>query len=163
MKKVFLTIVLIGAVCLSSCQQSQTSQASPSPNNETEMPQKKEVNLADFSDNQLFVKADSLKITQVNPNVTRKVAHLDDLLVAIVEFHNGPMAAPDPFHSHEHEQISYIAEGECLVLIGDRTMKLGKGDIFVAPSNVPHSVQSLTPYLKLIDSFSPVREDFINK
>lgn len=123
----------------------------------------KQINLADYPNQKLFVQADSLKVTQVNPNVTRRIAYLDDLMVTIIEFNNGPMAEPDPFHSHPHEQISYIAEGECLVLIGDRQMKLGKGDIFAVPSNVPHSVQSLTPYLKLIDSFSPVRQDFIKK
>lgn len=159
MKKVFLSITLITTIVFLSCEKSQTQQG----NITTEISKKKKVNLADFPNDKLFVQADSLTVTQVNPNVTRKVTHLDDLLVAIVEFNNGPMAEPDPFHSHEHEQISYIAEGECLVLIGDRTMKLGKGDIFAVPSNVPHSVQSLTSNLKLIDSFSPIREDFLNK
>lgn len=158
MKKIILGLTIISSVTFFSCKEKEM----PKPENVIEQA-KEEVNLKDYPDSKLFVKADSLDITQVNPNVTRKIAYLDDLLVAIVEFHNGPMVEPDPFHSHEHEQISYIAEGECLVLIGDRKMKLGKGDIFVAPSNVPHSVQSLTPYLKLIDSFSPVREDFIKK
>lgn len=148
---------IFSAFILSSCN--KRVQTSNVVNAVTE--QKKQINLSDFSDNKLFVNADSLEITQVNSNVTRKIAYLDDLLIAIVEFQNGPMSAPDPFHSHPHEQISYIAEGECLVLIGDRKMKLSKGDIFAVPSDVPHSVQSLSPYLKLIDSFSPIRKDFI--
>lgn len=55
----------------------------------------------------MYVEADSLSIVQVNPNVTRKMAHLDDLIVTLIEFSNGPMAEPDPFHSHPHEQMTY--------------------------------------------------------
>lgn len=116
-----------------------------------------------YADKDLYVQADSLEIVQVNPNVTRKMTHLDNLMVTIVEFTNGPMDKPDPFHSHIHEQMTYIAEGECMVLIGDTKQKLKAGDIFAVPSNVPHSVQSLNKKLKLIDTFSPIRADFLSQ
>ena len=156
-----ISIALFATIAFVACG-NQKQDVAPTTPNETEKV-KKEVNLADYPDSKLFIQADSLEVTQVNPNVTRRIAYLDDLMVTIIEFSNGPMAAPDPFHSHPHEQISYIAEGECIVFIGDRQMKLKQGDIFAAPSNVPHTVQSLTPTLKLIDSFAPVRENFIKK
>ena len=77
---------------------------------------------------------------------------------------NGPMAQPDPPHSHPAEQISYVAIGECDVYIGDRPVQhLKTGDIFAVPSNVPHTVKSTTKQLRLVDSFTPIRADFIRK
>lgn len=117
----------------------------------------------DLDSSRLFVENSKMAVTQVNPNVTRKMVYLNDLMVTIVEFDNGPMAEPDPTHFHKAEQISYIAEGECLVVIGDKQQRLKAGDIFAAPANVPHTVQSLTKKLVLIDSFNPIRLDFIKK
>lgn len=112
---------------------------------------------------QLFIEYDKTEAIQVSENVTRKFAYLNNLMIVIVDFENGPMSEPDPFHSHEAEQTSYVAEGEVLVIIGDEQKHLKSGDIFIVPSGVPHTVQSLTPKLRLIDSFNPIREDFIQK
>lgn len=109
----------------------------------------------------IFAHYDKLDVTQVNENVTRRLTHLNDLMLVIVDFTNGPMAQPDPPHSHEAEQITYVADGECLVFIGDAQQHLKKGDMFAVPSNILHTVQSLTPELRLIDSFNPIRKDFI--
>lgn len=104
---------------------------------------------------------DELPVTQVNENVTRRIAHLENLMTVVVEISNGPMSEPDPPHSHEAEQISYVAKGECYAFIGDEKKHLKEGDMFCVPSNVPHAVQSLSPILKLIDSFNPIRKDFL--
>lgn len=110
---------------------------------------------------QVFADYNELPITRVNENVTRRLTHLDHLMMVVVDFSNGPMLQPDPPHWHEAEQISYVAQGECLVFIGDERKHLKEGDMFAVPSNVPHTVQSLTPTLRLIDSFNPIREEFI--
>lgn len=112
---------------------------------------------------QLFMEYDKTEAIKVNENVSRKFAYLDNLMMVIVDFENGPMAEPDPFHSHAAEQTSYVAEGEVLVKIGDKEKRLKAGDIFIVPGGVPHTVQSLSSKLRLIDSFNPIREDFIPK
>jgi quercetin dioxygenase-like cupin family protein len=93
----------------------------------------------------------------------RRVTHLDNLMVVVCDFTNGPMAKPDPPHSHPHEQISYIAEGELYLFIGEEKHHLKSGDIFTVPSSLPHCIQTISSHVRLIDSFSPVREDFIKK
>jgi quercetin dioxygenase-like cupin family protein len=35
------------------------------------------------------------------------------------------------------------------------------GDIFLVPSGKPHSIQQLTEHVRLIDCFTPIREDFL--
>jgi quercetin dioxygenase-like cupin family protein len=93
----------------------------------------------------------------------RRITHLDNLMVVVCDFTNGPAPAPDPPHSHPHEQISYVAEGDLFLFINDEKHKLQKGDIFSVPSGVPHCIQTISNHVRLIDSFSPVREDFLKK
>lgn len=110
----------------------------------------------------IFNKYDEMEITRISPTVNRRMSYLNNLMVTIVDI-DGPMSEPDPVHSHEAEQICYIAEGECIVFIGDKQMAMKAGDIFAVPSNVPHAIQALSKKLRLIDSFNPIREDFIKK
>lgn len=97
----------------------------------------------------------------VSPDFVRTIAHLDNLMVVVCDFRNGPMKNPDPPHSHIHEQITYVAEGELIFFKDDKKVHLAKGDIITLPSGVPHCIQTLTKHVKLIDSFSPVRKDFL--
>ena len=99
--------------------------------------------------------------TEVLPGVHRKLVHLENLMSAIIDFTGGPMNEPDPPHSHPHEQISYVAKGELIVYIGGDEYKLTEGDMFYVPSNVPHTVKTLTKEVRLVDSFSPIRKDFL--
>ena len=83
-------------------------------------------------------------------------------MTVVIDISNGPWAAPDPFHSHRHEQICYVAEGELLFFAeGQEAERLTTGDLFAVPSGVPHSIQLLSPKARLIDSFNPIREDFL--
>ncbi len=102
------------------------------------------------------------KGTEIAPGVFRKIATLDHMLAAVVEFTGGPMDQPDEPHSHPHEQISYVAKGSLTVFIEDDKQRLEEGDLFLIPSNVPHSIQTLTERVKLVDVFTPVREDFLS-
>lgn len=101
------------------------------------------------------------KSKEVMPGVHRKLVHLGDIMSAVIDFTDGPMDKPDPPHSHPHEQISYVAKGELIVFIGDEEFQLKEGDIFYVPSNIPHTVKTLTAEVRLVDSFSPIREDFL--
>ena len=100
--------------------------------------------------------------TQLAPGLRRKLIHTNKLMIVVVEFFEGPAEVPDPFHNHPHEQVSYIAEGELILFIeGIGKQKLVKGDLFAIPSGIPHTVQTLTKVVRIIDCFTPVREDFL--
>lgn len=98
---------------------------------------------------------------EILPGVHRKLVHLEKIMTAVIDFTDGPMDEPDPPHSHPHEQISYVAKGELIVYIGEEENKLTEGDIFYVPANIPHTVKTLTKEVRLIDSFSSIREDFL--
>jgi quercetin dioxygenase-like cupin family protein len=107
-----------------------------------------------------------IKRSEVTPEVIGKgrqryLAHTDKLMMVVIDFYDGPTAEPDPPHSHPHEQVSYVASGEILFFLDGRPEHLRPGDMYTAPPNVPHSVQLLTDHVRLVDSFTPVREDFL--
>ena len=63
-------------------------------------------------------------------------------------------------HHHPHEQMGIVLEGEVEFTIGDETRRLQKGDIFLVPPDVTHSVVTHTQGALVLDAFSPPREDF---
>jgi len=114
------------------------------------------------------VEMGTVKQSQITPQPigegrTRYLAHTDKLMMAVIDFRDGPSREPDPPHSHPHEQVSYVASGEIIVFIGDEQTRLGPGDMFSVPPDVPHSVQLLSEYVRLVDTFYPVRDDFLNQ
>jgi len=112
----------------------------------------------------MVLKYEEAKVQRPAPGIERRLVHLEKLLTAVLDFTNGPQSSPDPMHSHEHEQTSYIASGEVLFFIEDEEpVHLKSGDLFYVPSGKLHCIQLLTPTARLVDSFSPVREDFLEK
>ncbi len=107
-----------------------------------------------------------IKSSEVTPEVivqgrTRYLAHLPNLMMVVMDFNDGPTSQPDPPHSHPHEQISYVVSGEINLLLGNKATRLGPGDIFTVPPNIPHSIQLLTTKARLVDAFTPIREEFL--
>jgi quercetin dioxygenase-like cupin family protein len=65
-----------------------------------------------------------------------------------------PAAVLLPEHSHPHEQVAHTFEGQFEITVNGVTQILGP-----AP-NAVHSGRALTD-CKILDVFSPVREDYI--
>ena len=98
---------------------------------------------------------------QIREGVERRVAHFENLMLALIDFHDGPKAELDPPYAHPHEQVTYMAEGKVLVEIGEESTRPGSGCVFIVPSNIFHSIQQLTEHVRLVDCFNPIREDFV--
>jgi quercetin dioxygenase-like cupin family protein len=62
-------------------------------------------------------------------------------------------------HSHPHEQVTNVLEGQFEFTIDGETRLLGPGSVAVVPSNKVHSGRAVTDCL-ILDVFSPVREDY---
>ena len=62
-------------------------------------------------------------------------------------------------HSHPHEQIVNVLEGTFELVMEGASHILGPGDVLVIRGDVPHSGRAHTG-CKIIDVFSPVREDY---
>lgn len=65
-----------------------------------------------------------------------------------------------PEHSHLHEQLTQVIEGEFELTINGQTHIYKAGDLAIIPSYAVHSGVALTDCL-LYDVFTPVREDYL--
>lgn len=100
---------------------------------------------------------------KISPVFKRRIINLENLMTVVCDFTNGPAQKPDPPHSHPHEQITFVAEGDLYFFLDNTKYTLQKGDVFSVPSGVPHCIQTISNHVRLIDSFSPIREDFLKK
>lgn len=92
----------------------------------------------------------------------RRIIHTARLMTVVIDFGNGPWTEPDPMHSHPHEQTTYVASGEILFISQDQQpVRMTAGDLYAIPPDVPHTIQLLSKTACLIDSFTPVRDDFL--
>jgi quercetin dioxygenase-like cupin family protein len=108
-----------------------------------------------------------LKFSESTPEIVREGLerlniYTPNLMTVIVDFTDGPWAEAEPFHSHSHEQTSYVASGELVFYCeGEPDQYLQAGDMFAVASGKKHTVKILTPTARLIDSFNPIRQEFI--
>ena len=108
------------------------------------------------------LKQDPAKRTKVREGLYRSLIHGKDLMTVVIDFTDGPWDEPEPPHNHPHEQSSYVAEGEILFFCeGEHEQHLKPGDMFFVPAGKMHTVQLLTEKVRLVDSFNPLREDFL--
>ena len=83
------------------------------------------------------MKPSEITVTPISAGRSRYLAHTDHLMAAVVDFNDGPASAPDPPHSHPHEQVSYVAAGEIILVMGAEKTRLSAGDLFTVPADVP--------------------------
>ena len=81
----------------------------------------------------------------------------DKIMLVNVQFEDGAVGEP---HSHHHSQSTYVESGEFDVTINNEVKHLKTGDGFFIPSNVVHGCKCIKTGV-LIDSFRPLREDFM--
>jgi quercetin dioxygenase-like cupin family protein len=98
----------------------------------------------------------NIKSKEVVPGITGYYAHGSKMTFGFVEIIKGSIL---PGHHHVHEQITYIIEGQLNMVIDGESCPLTAGMYHVIPSNTPHSAVAITD-CKVIDAFSPVREDY---
>ena len=88
--------------------------------------------------------------------VKARFIHSSSMTVAYWEMDAG---ASLPEHSHSHEQIVNVLEGEIKYFVCGETQNLGEESGLVIPPNVPHGGEAIVN-CRLLDVFHPVREDY---
>lgn len=97
-----------------------------------------------------------LEMREAIPGFQGKFIHSE--LMTLVYWEIKPNSPLDE-HSHVHEQIVNVLEGEFELTVEGETQTLTRGSVVVIPANAKHSGVSKT-HCKILDAFSPVREDF---
>ncbi|GAB4246761.1 MAG: cupin domain-containing protein [Ekhidna sp.] len=104
-----------------------------------------------------FVQLSAIKPKEIIPGYTVRFVHTGNMTFAYWDVKAG---SPLPEHSHHHEQVANVLDGEYELTIDGETKRLKPGQVAVIPSNVKHSGMAITD-CKLLDVFCPVREDYL--
>ncbi|WP_058485784.1 cupin domain-containing protein [Defluviitalea phaphyphila] len=104
-----------------------------------------------------FLNSD-VEFEDLGGGVKRKIlAHNKNLMIVEVHFEEGSIGE---IHSHPHEQITYVIEGEFEFNIDGNKKILKKGDSTYKQPNIKHGAVCLKKGI-LLDIFTPCREDFL--
>ena len=93
---------------------------------------------------------------EILPGFRGRLIHGDSMSLVFWDVSEGAVV---PEHSHPHEQMMHVMEGQFEFTLEGTTRVYNPGDVVLIPSNAPHSGKALTP-CRLMDIFSPVREEY---
>ena len=104
----------------------------------------------------MFNQFSNIPVKEIAPGFFSKLIHTDHNTINFLEVTPGSSI---PLHQHPHEQSSFVLEGEFEMTVGEETQLLTADTFVLIPGNVRHGGRAIT-HCKLIDIFSPVREDY---
>lgn len=99
---------------------------------------------------------DDLEQKEIVAGYRARLIHGDSMTVAYWDIDGGNSL---PEHSHPHEQVVNMVEGQFELTVDGEPLTLSPGDVVVIPGNVPHSGRSITD-CKIIDVWHPTRDDY---
>ena len=104
-----------------------------------------------------FPTSDELGRHTIFPGVHIRTSAAEKMMISVVDLE--PHAVVDE-HSHPHEQVGMLLEGQAVFFIGAEKKTLGPGDLYRIPGHVRHRVVVLDRPARAIDIFYPVREEY---
>lgn len=106
-----------------------------------------------------YILTDKMKWEELGGGVSRKFLGYDNqIMMVLVKFEKGALGSP---HQHFHTQSTYCVAGKFEFEIDGEKQVVKAGDgVYIEP-NLLHSAVCMEEGM-LIDTFSPVREDFLD-
>ena len=103
-----------------------------------------------------FIDFSSLDQRELLPGFRVHMVHSDAMTFAHWDIDAGSEL---PEHSHPHEQVCNVLEGEFELTIDGETQIVRPGKVAIIPPNAIHAGKAVTA-CRVLDVFSPVREDY---
>ena len=92
------------------------------------------------------------------PGVQTRVMWGERIMISLVDLEPGSQV---PAHAHPHEQMGMVLEGAMTMDIGGESRDLKAGDAYLVPSDVEHVVTTGNVHTRVLDIFSPPRQEFM--
>lgn len=109
-------------------------------------------------DTTIFKYLADIPVKEIAPGFFSTLIHTDKNTINFIEVAAGCSV---PRHKHFHEQYTFVLEGKFELTVNDEPQVLEPGFYALIPSDAYHSGIAVTD-CKLLDIFSPVREDYRN-
>ena len=93
---------------------------------------------------------------EVIPGFVGRFLHSDTMTFVLWEISAGAVLPP---HSHPHEQVVNLYEGEFEMTVDGVTSRATGGTVRAIPGNAVHSGRAITN-CRILDVFYPIRDDY---
>ena len=103
-----------------------------------------------------FINLTDIEEKEMLPGVRVRFVHTENMTFAYWTFEAGSVL---PDHSHPHEQVANVIEGDFELTLDGEAKILKPGQVALIPGGISHSGRAVT-YSRIIDVFYPVREDY---
>jgi quercetin dioxygenase-like cupin family protein len=104
-----------------------------------------------------FPTPEELSPHTIFPGVHIKTCAAERMMLSLVTLEPNAVVAE---HSHPHEQVGLVLEGQVQFFIGDEQKTLRPGEMFRIPGGTKHSVICGAAPARVLDIFHPIREDY---
>ena len=106
-----------------------------------------------------FIDWVQIPTNEVAPGVRIRAPYGENLMLSLLEMDEGAVVNR---HHHPHEQGGILLEGRMELSIGDDTRMVEPGEAYLIPPNLPHRAVAIGGPAKVLDIFSPIREDYVD-
>ena len=103
-----------------------------------------------------FINLEEIEQRELLPGLHVRFVHSEKMTIAYWEIKAG---SEMPLHSHPHEQITNILEGQLELTLGEDKRSMDPGSAAVIAPDVPHAGKAITD-CRVLDVFHPVREEY---
>ena len=97
---------------------------------------------------------------ELTPSIKANIVSAEKITLSFVNVEPNATLTP---HRHENEQILIVLDGAIDFIIEGKQYKVEKGDVVVLPPNTEHGAYFTDKGARVIDIFSPPRQDFVAK
>lgn len=104
----------------------------------------------------MIVDLSTIESKEIIEGLSAKFVHSENMTMAFWTIKAG---ASLPEHSHPHEQVSNLLQGEFELTIDGVPTRLQPGKVVIIAGDQPHSGRAITD-CEILDIFHPVREDY---
>ena len=104
-----------------------------------------------------FIDISNVEPIEPAPGCRMRTPYGDNLMLSYLEMDEDAVV---PLHDHPHEQGGILLEGRMELTIGDEMRVCEAGSLFIIPPDTPHKAVAVGGPAKVLDVFSPVREDY---
>jgi quercetin dioxygenase-like cupin family protein len=104
-----------------------------------------------------FLRLENITEKEPMPGFRARFVHSENMTFAFWDIKEG---AELPEHAHHHEQVAKMLEGQFELTVDGESQLMEPGMVAVIPANVAHSGRAIAD-CKIIDTFYPVREDYL--
>lgn len=108
----------------------------------------------------VFTSLNELPSKEIAKGVTMRPLAGEHVMISCVDL--SPESAVG-LHSHPHEQLGVVLEGQVEMQIGEERRALRPGDAYVIPGGTRHGARASGGPARVLDIFYPLREEYLKR